>query len=41
LILKKVVKRARNDLQALIKRHQPDGKSYSKAVKQRLECLIK
>ncbi len=37
----KVVERSRNDLQALITRHQPYGKSYSNAVKQRVQCLDK
>jgi len=36
-----IVERARNDLQSLINRHQPYGKSYSKAVKQRFQCFIK
>ncbi|CAF0787427.1 unnamed protein product [Adineta steineri] len=36
-----IVERARNDLQSLINRHQPYGKSYSNAVKQRIQCLTK
>jgi len=36
-----VVQRAHNDLQSLINRHQPYGKSYSNAIKQRFQCLMK
>jgi len=36
-----IVERSRIDLQSLINRHQPNGKSYSNAVKQRFQCLIK
>ncbi|CAF0905108.1 unnamed protein product [Rotaria sordida] len=36
-----VVERARTSLQSLINRHQPYGKSYSNAVKERFQCLIK
>ncbi|CAF1064600.1 unnamed protein product [Rotaria magnacalcarata] len=35
-----VVKQAKHDLQALIDRHQPYGKSYTNAVRERFECLI-
>ncbi|CAF0781584.1 unnamed protein product [Rotaria sp. Silwood1] len=36
-----VVERAKIDLQSLINRHQPHGISYSNAVKERFQCLIK
>ncbi|UJR33672.1 hypothetical protein I4U23_021104 [Adineta vaga] len=36
-----IVERARNDLQALINKRQPYGKSYSNAVKERFECLVR
>ncbi|CAF2466673.1 unnamed protein product [Rotaria sp. Silwood2] len=36
-----VVERARIALQSLINRHQPHGKSYSNAVQERFQCLMK
>ncbi|CAF1000975.1 unnamed protein product [Adineta steineri] len=36
-----IVERSRNNLQALINRHQPQGKCYSNAIKQRIASLKK
>jgi hypothetical protein len=36
-----IVERSRLSLQSLINRHQPQGKSYKNAVRQRIQSLIK
>ncbi|CAF4452859.1 unnamed protein product, partial [Adineta steineri] len=36
-----IVERSRNSLQALINRHQPQGKCYFNAIKQRIASLKK